>query len=70
MWKGVSIDELMADNERISVLIDADLKQQFESLCKVERRSMSAQIVMLVEQAIRQAETDGRISTPTIPMSK
>lgn len=69
MWKGVSIDELMADNERISVLIDADLKQQFESLCKVERRSMSAQIVMLVEQAIRQAEMDGRISTPKIPMS-
>jgi hypothetical protein len=69
MWKGVSIDELMADNERISVLIDADLKQQFESLCKVERRSMSAQIVMLVEQAIRQAEIDGRISTPKIPMS-
>jgi hypothetical protein len=70
MWKGVSIDELMADNERISVLIDADLKQQFEGLCKVERRSMSAQIVMLVEQAVKQAEIDGKISPPKIPTSR
>ena len=70
MWKGVSIDELMADNERISVLIDADLKQQFEGLCKVERRSMSAQIVMLVEQAVRQAEIDGKINHSKIPTSR
>jgi hypothetical protein len=70
MWKGVSIDELMADNERISVLIDADLKQQFEGLCKVERRSMSAQIVMLVEQAVKQAEIDGKIPTPPLPTSR
>ena len=62
MWKSILIDELMADNERISVLIEADLKQQFEALCKVERRSMSAQVVMFIEQAVKQAELDGRIS--------
>ena len=52
----------MADNERISVLIDTEMKRQFEALCKVERRSMSAQVVMLIEQAVKQAETDGKIS--------
>jgi hypothetical protein len=70
MWKGVSIDELMADNERISVLIDADLKQQFEGLCKAERRSMSAQIVLLIEQAVKQAEIDEKIPPSKLSASK
>jgi hypothetical protein len=62
MCHNVSVDELMADNERISVLIDSELKQQFEALCKTERRSMSAQVVMLIEQAVKQAEAEGKMS--------
>lgn len=55
----------MADNERLSVLMPSDLKQEFEMLCKVERRSMSAQVVLLIEQAVKEAKEQGKISTAT-----
>lgn len=51
----------MADNERLSVLIPSDLKQEFEALCKVERRSMSAQVVLLIEEAVKEAKGQGKI---------
>uniref|UniRef100_A0A832M4J1 CopG-like ribbon-helix-helix domain-containing protein n=1 Tax=Oscillatoriales cyanobacterium SpSt-402 TaxID=2282168 RepID=A0A832M4J1_9CYAN len=51
----------MADNERLSVLIPSELKQEFEALCKVERRSMSAQVVLLIEEAVKRAQEQGKI---------
>jgi hypothetical protein len=48
--------------ERLSLVIDSDLKKDFEKLCKVERRSMSAQVVILIEQAVNEAKQQGRIS--------
>lgn len=54
--------QLMAGNERISVLVPPELKKEFEQLCKVERRSMSAQIVLLMEQALKEAKEQGKIS--------
>ena len=60
----------MADNERMSVLIPSDLKQDFEALCKVERRSMSAQVVLLIERAVKEAKEEGLIPTSTTSQSK
>lgn len=54
-------DQDMAGNERISVLVPPELKQEFEALCKVERRSMSAQVVILIEQAVKEAKEQGKI---------
>lgn len=55
---------LMADKktERLSLVIDSDLKKDFEKLCKVERRSMSAQVVVLIEKAVNEAKEQGVIS--------
>ena len=64
MWDDAEMAQLMADpkTERLSVLIHADLKQAFEDLCKPERRSMSAQVVLLIEQSIAEAKRQGRLS--------
>jgi hypothetical protein len=48
--------------ERLSLVIDSDLKKDFEKLCKVERRSMSAQVVILIEKAVNEAKEQGKIS--------
>ncbi len=57
----------MADNERLSVLIPSELKQEFEALSKVERRSMSAQVVLLIEQAVKEAKEQGKIPNTAEP---
>jgi hypothetical protein len=54
-------DQDMAGNERISVLVPPELKAEFEALCKTERRSMSAQVVILIEQAVKEAKEQGKI---------
>lgn len=51
----------MADTERLSVLMPSELKQEFEALCKLERRSMSAQVVLLIEKAIQEAKEKGQL---------
>ena len=51
----------MGDTERLSVLMPSDLKQDFEALCKLERRSMSAQVVLIIEQAVQEAKEKGRL---------
>ena len=61
MWGDPMELQEMADNERLSVLIPSDLKQEFETLCKVERRSMSAQVVLLIERAVEEAKRQGQI---------
>jgi hypothetical protein len=48
--------------ERLSLVIDSDLKKDFEKLCKVERRSMSAQVVVLIEKAVNEAKEQGKIN--------
>jgi len=53
----------MGDTERLSVLMPSDLKQDFEALCKLERRSMSAQVVLIIEQAVQEAKEKGRLPT-------
>ena len=65
MWHNVELLQDMADNERLSVLIPSDLKQDFEVLCKIERRSMSAQVVLLIELAVEEAKEKGRITPAT-----
>ena len=70
MWNNVEILQDMADNDRLSVLIPSDLKQDFEALCKIERRSMSAQVVLLIEQAVNEAKEQGRIPLATSDRAK
>jgi metal-responsive CopG/Arc/MetJ family transcriptional regulator len=61
MWHDVLETQEMGDTERLSVLIPSELKQEFEALCKLERRSMSAQVVLLIEQAVQEAKDQGRL---------
>ena len=55
------------NTERLSLVIDSGLKREFEKLCKVERRSMSSQIVLLVEQAVAEARQQGKIQNEQTP---
>ncbi|HAA30992.1 MAG TPA: hypothetical protein DCE56_28920 [Cyanobacteria bacterium UBA8553] len=51
----------MGNTERISIIMSSELKQKLERLCKLENRSMSNMVVTLVQQAITQAEEQGRL---------
>ena len=42
---------------RISATIPEPVAEQFKDLCKKQRRSVSAQITLLMEQALREVET-------------
>lgn len=61
MWHDPIETQEMGDTERLSVLMPSDLKQEFELLCKQERRSMSAQVVLLIEQAVQLAKEQGKL---------
>lgn len=47
---------------RLLVIIDSDLKRDFEALCELEDRSMSNKAVNLIRQAVEQAKREGRLS--------
>lgn len=55
----------MGNTERISVIMPSELKQKLERLCKLENRSMSNMVVTLVQQAITEAEEQGRLPSET-----
>lgn len=55
----------MGNTERISVIMPSELKQKLERLCKLENRSMSNMVVTLVQQAITEAEAQGRLPSET-----
>lgn len=43
---------------RISATIPESVAESFKELCKTERRSVSAQITLLMEQALRYQQAD------------
>jgi hypothetical protein len=55
----------MGNTERISLIMPSELKQKLERLCKLENRSMSNMVVTLVQQAIAEAEEQGRLPSET-----
>jgi len=46
---------------RLLVVIDSELKQDFETLCELENRSMSNQTVTLIKIFVEQAKREGKI---------
>ncbi|OWY65861.1 CopG family transcriptional regulator [cyanobacterium TDX16] len=44
--------------ERISATVPASVIKQFKELCKKERRSMSAQITLLMEKALEEQKEE------------
>ena len=51
----------MGNTERVSVVMPAGLKKKLETLCKLENRSMSNMVTTLIQQAVTQAEEEGRL---------
>ncbi|MBE9119154.1 ribbon-helix-helix protein, CopG family [Lusitaniella coriacea LEGE 07157] len=62
-WGGTPIDELlrMSNSERISVVLPEQTKKELEKLCKVERRSISNFVYLLIQDAIDRAKTEGKL---------
>jgi len=50
---------------RLLVVIDPDLKEDFEALCEIENRSMSNQAVTLIKNFVEQAKRDGKLGDRT-----
>jgi len=50
---------------RLLVVIDPDLKEDFEALCEIENRSMSNQAVTLIKNFVDAAKREGKLSDRT-----
>lgn len=50
---------------RLLVVIDPDLKEDFEALCEIENRSMSNQAVTLIKNFVDNAKREGKLSDRT-----
>ena len=50
---------------RLLVVIDSDLKEDFEALCEIENRSMSNQAVTLIKNFVDTAKHEGKLSDRT-----
>jgi L-amino acid N-acyltransferase YncA len=50
---------------RLLVVIDSDLKEDFEALCEIENRSMSNQAVTLIKNFVDIAKREGKLSDRT-----
>lgn len=50
---------------RLLVVIDPDLKEDFEALCEIENRSMSNQTVTLIKNFVDNAKREGKLSDHT-----
>ena len=50
---------------RLLVVIDSDLKEDFEALCELENRSMSNQAVTLIKNFVDNAKREGKLSDRT-----
>ena len=46
---------------RLLVVIDSDLKEDFEALCEIENRSMSNQAVTLIKNFVDTAKREGKL---------
>jgi len=46
---------------RLLVVIDPDLKEDFEALCEIENRSMSNQTVTLIKNFVDNAKREGKL---------
>jgi len=46
---------------RLLVVIDSELKQDFETLCELENRSMSNQTVTLIKIFVEQGKREGKL---------
>ena len=54
-------NEVPSYKPRILVVIDEQLKKDFERLSKVENRSMSNMIVCLIQDAVKRGKNEGKI---------
>lgn len=50
---------------RLLVVIDPDLKEDFEALCEIENRSMSNQAVTLIKNFVENAKREGKLGDRT-----
>ena len=50
---------------RLLVVIDPDLKEDFEALCEIENRSMSNQTVTLIKNFVDNAKREGKLGDRT-----
>ena len=50
---------------RLLVVIDSDLKEDFEALCEIENRSMSNQAVTLIKNFVETAKREGKLGDHT-----
>ncbi len=47
--------------DRLTVYVDATLKEKLEKLASIEDRSMSQMAVVLIKKGIREAESEGKL---------
>lgn len=45
----------------VTVFIEDELKEDLKALADSERRSLSQMVAVLIEQAVKQAKTEGKI---------
>lgn len=48
----------------VTAFIEEDLKEALKALADTERRSMSQMMALLIEQAVEEARSQGKIPTP------
>lgn len=57
----IRYQEILASKKpRLLVIIDQDLKDDFERLCKIENRSMSNMVNVLIQNAVKKAKKEGK----------
>jgi Ribbon-helix-helix protein len=54
-------ERMTSQKPRLLVIIDSDLKSEFERLCEIEDRSMSKMVVNLIRQAVNKAKSEGKL---------
>lgn len=52
---------------RLLVVMDNDLKVEFETLCDLENRSMSNMLSTLAREAVEKAKSEGRLKRTKEP---
>ena len=57
--------QMTSKKPRLLVVIDSDLKEDFEALCEIENRSMSNQAVTLIKNFVDTAKREGKLSDRT-----
>lgn len=60
-----TLQSMTSKKPRLLVVIDSELKEEFETLCEIENRSMSNQAVTLIKSFVESAKREGRLSDRT-----